>query len=196
MGLGDVYKRQEDAQVLLDQALKAMAEAVETYGGSVRRLQGDGIVALFGAPIAQEDHALRACLAALAMQRRMREPGPDGQPPESQVRVGIHSGEVVVGSINDLLTSHHRLDGAALHLAARLEQLAIPGRVLVSNATERLLDGELPLRALGPHDIRGFDRPVELFELDLDGAGPSAASQAGRRERSPLLGRQLSLIHI
>lgn len=180
----------EDAQVLLDQALKAMAEAVETYGGSVRRLQGDGVVALFGAPIAQEDHALRACLAALAMQRRMREPGPDGQAPESQVRVGIHSGEVVVGSINDLLTSHHRLDGAALHLAARLEQLAQPGHVLVSGATERLLDGELPLRPLGPHEIRGFDRPVDLFELDPDGGTTTASSPTGRRGRSPLLGRQ------
>lgn len=180
----------EDAQVLLDQALKAMAEAVETYGGSVRRLQGDGVVALFGAPIAQEDHALRACLAALAMQRRMREPGPDGQAPESQVRVGIHSGEVVVGSINDLLTSHHRLDGAALHLAARLEQLAMPGHVLVSSATERLLDGELPLRPLGPHEIRGFDRPVDLFELDPDGGTTTASSPTGRRGRSPLLGRQ------
>lgn len=184
----------EDAQVLLDRALKAMAEAVETYGGSVRRLQGDGIVALFGAPIAQEDHALRACLAALAIQLRMREHGPDGQPQASQVRVGIHSGEVVVGSINDLLTSHHRLDGAALHLAARLEQLATPGHVLVSGATERLLDGELPLRALGLHDIRGFDRPVDLFEIDLDGPTAAASSQAGRRERSPLLGRQ-ELLH-
>jgi predicted ATPase/class 3 adenylate cyclase len=177
----------EDAQVLLDQALKAMSEAVEAYGGTVHRLQGDGIVALFGAPLAQEDHALRASLAALAMQRRMREAGPDGSPPESQVRVGIHSGEVVVGSINDLLASHHRIDGAALHLAARLEQLAAPGHVLLSAATERLLDGKLPLKALGPHDIRGFDHPVELFDLDPEAAG---AGTGGRRERSPLLGRQ------
>jgi predicted ATPase/class 3 adenylate cyclase len=180
----------EDAQVLLDQALKTMSEAVETYGGSVRRLQGDGIVALFGAPMAQEDHALRASLAALAIQRRMREAGPDGSPPESQVRVGIHSGEVVVGSINDLLTSHHRIDGAALHLAARLEQLAAPGHVLLSAATERLLDGKLPLKALGPHAIRGFERPVELFDLDPEAVGAAEAGPTTRRERSPLLGRQ------
>ena len=158
----------EEAQVLLDRTLKTMAEAVETYGGSVRRLQGDGIVGLFGAPVAQEDHALRACLAALTLQRNTRNAHADEEPLDAPVRVGIHSGEVVVGSINDLLTSHHRVDGAALHLAARLEQLARPGSILVSGATARLLDGGLSLRPLGPRDIRGFDRPVELFELDAD----------------------------
>lgn len=177
----------EDAQALLDRALLAMTEAVETYGGSVRRLQGDGVVALFGAPLAQEDHALRACLAALAIQRRMAESVDAGVPP-LPVRVGIHSGEVVLGSIHELFASHHRLDGAALHLAARLEQQARPGHVLISGATERLLDGELPVRALGPHAIRGFERPVELFELS-SGAGATTATQSARRARTPLLGR-------
>ena len=179
----------EEAQVLLDRTLKTMAEAVETYGGSVRRLQGDGIVGLFGAPVAQEDHALRACLAALSLQRRTRDPKPDEEPLDAPVRVGIHSGEVVVGSINDLLTSHHRVDGAALHLAARLEQLARPGSIVVSGATARLLDGGLSLSPLGPHNIRGFDRPVELFELDADARGNAATAQALGRVAQPLQGR-------
>lgn len=179
----------EEAQVLLDRILKTMADAVETYGGSVRRLQGDGIVGLFGAPIAQEDHALRGCLAALALQRRTRDTSPDGDPHDTPVRIGIHSGEVVVGSINDLLTSHHRVDGAALHLAARLEQLALPGSILVSGATARLLDGELPLRPLGPHGIRGFDRPVDLFELDVEAREAHEASHHTGRRPQPLLGR-------
>lgn len=180
----------EDAQFLLDRALRAMSEAVETYGGTVQRLQGDGIVALFGAPVALEDHALRACLAALAVQRRMRDPGADGRRPEAQVRVGIHSGEVVVGSISDLLSSHHRLDGAAIHLAARLEQLATPGRVLVSAATARLVDGRLHLRSIGPHQIRGFEQPVELLELDPDDQAVTAGPASGSRHRAPLLGRE------
>lgn len=180
----------EDAQFLLDRALRAMSEAVETYGGTVQRLQGDGIVALFGAPVALEDHALRACLAALAVQRRMREPGADGRRPQAQVRVGIHSGEVVVGSISDLLSSHHRLDGAAIHLAARLEQLATPGRVLVSAATARLVDGRLHLRSIGPHQIRGFEQPVELLELDPDDQSAPAGQASGSRHRTPLLGRE------
>ncbi|MGS5086290.1 ATP-binding protein [Hydrogenophaga sp. A37] len=181
----------EEAQVLLDRTLKTMAEAVETYGGSVRRLQGDGIVGLFGAPVAQEDHALRACLAALTLQRRTREAKPDNGALEAPVRVGIHSGEVVVGSINDLLTSHHRVDGAALHLAARLEQLAQPGSILVSGATARLLDGGLSLRPLGPREIRGFDRPVELFELaiDIDASESAATAQVLGHLPQPLLGR-------
>lgn len=183
----------EEAQVFLDRALKTMADAVETYGGSVQRLQGDGLVAQFGAPLAQEDHALRACLAALAVQRQMRERGADDPDSGTQVRVGIHSGEVVVGSINDLLSSHHRMDGAAIHLAARLEQLAPPGGVLVSGATVRLLDGELESRSLGPRTIRGFDEPVELHELVLDGQRSAAAPLARREHLSPLLGREAVL---
>ena len=183
----------EEAQVFLDRALKTMADAVETYGGSVQRLQGDGLVALFGAPLAQEDHALRACLAALAVQRQMRDRDPDSPDSATQVRVGIHSGEVVVGSINDLLSSHHRMDGAAIHLAARLEQLAPPGGVLVSGATVRLLDGELESRPLGPRTVRGFDEPVELHELVLDAQRSAAAPLARRQHLSPLLGRETVL---
>lgn len=183
----------EEAQGFLDRALKTMAEAVETYGGSVRRLQGDGLVGLFGAPIAQEDHALRACLAALAVQRRTREQGAGEPEASTQVRIGIHSGEVVVGSINDLLTSHHRLDGAAIHLAARLEQLAPPGGVLVSGATVRLLDGELESRVIGLRPIRGFDQPVELHELVLESQRSAAAPLAKRRHLSPLVGREAIL---
>lgn len=183
----------EDAQLLLDLALKTMAEAVQTYGGSVQRLQGDGIVAVFGTPIALEDHALRACLAALDVLRRMQEPGHAEQMPNAQVRVGVHTGEVVVGTINDLLAAHQRLDGAAIHLAARLEQLAAPGQVLLSAATARLLDGALPLRSLGPRTIRGFERPVDLFEIDTNASSAATVQPSARRTLSPLLGRQALL---
>ena len=183
----------EEAQAYLDQVLGTMADAVDTYGGSVHRLQGDGLVGLFGAPMAQEDHALRACLAALGIQRRTREQeaGDHGAP--VRVRIGIHSGEVVVGSINDLLSSHHRLDGAAVHLTARLEQLAPPGGVFVSAATVRLLDGELETRPLGPQAIRGFEAPVDLHELVLDSQRSAAAPLARRRDLSPLVGRESAL---
>lgn len=183
----------EEAQGYLDRALGTMAEAVDTYGGVVHRLQGDGIVGVFGAPLALEDHALRACLAALAIQRRMRERPADRRSAPPLVRIGIHSGEVVVGSIDKLLSSHPRLDGAAIHLAARLEEMAAPGSVLLSLATARLLDGALDTQALGPRKIRGFDTEVELHLLALDSERSAAAPLANRRDLSPLVGREQML---
>lgn len=183
----------EEAQGYLDRALRAMADAVAAFGGSVHRLQGDGLVGVFGAPAAQEDHALRGCLAALAIQRRMREQAAASQPAATRVRIGIHSGEVVVGSIANLLSSHRRMDGAALHLAARLEQLATPGGVLLTVATARLLDGALETRSLGLHSLRGFDTPIELHELLMNRTRSAAAPLARRRDLAELIGRDSAL---
>ena len=183
----------EEAQNYIDRALRTMADAVDTYGGSVRRVQGDGVIGVFGAPIAQEDHALRACLAALAIQRRTLQALE--QPGESpiRVRIGIHSGEVVLGSINDLLSAHQRMDGAPIHLGARLEAMAPPGGVLLTSATVRLLDAELDTRPLGPRTFRGFDQPLEVHELVLDSLRSAAGPLARRRDLSPMIGRRQTL---
>ena len=106
----------EEAQRRLTVAIAAMSESVQEYGGTISQLLGDGLLALFGAPVAQEDHALRACLAAIALQQRMRATTV-ARP--LQVRVGINSGEVVVGTASQYLSQHYRADGSTIHIASR-----------------------------------------------------------------------------
>jgi class 3 adenylate cyclase/tetratricopeptide (TPR) repeat protein len=179
----------EEARTYLEAALRLMTEAVEAYGGTVSQLLGDGLLALFGAPVAQEDHALRACLAAHAMQKAARSRSETGGAP-TVVRVGLHSGEVVVGVAGHYLWSHYRADGTTIHIASRLEKLARPGTVVLSSVTQRLVADQLDTEALGSFSIRGFDRPMEVFELDL-GAVASAAAPLARRPRwAPMVGRE------
>jgi len=120
----------EEARQLLDPVLERMMDAVHRYEGTVNQVLGDGIMALFGAPIAHEDHAVRACYTALAMQDALRRYSAevcrtDGI--EVQIRVGLNSGEVVVRAIGNDLHMDYSAIGQTTHLAARLEQLATPG---------------------------------------------------------------------
>ena len=180
----------EEAKIYLDGALLLMTDAVDAYGGTVSQLLGDGLLALFGAPVSQEDHALRACLAAQTMQTGARLKSPMADAPSASLRIGIHSGEVLVGLTGRNLWSHYRADGTTIHLASRLEKLAVPGSTLISASTHRLLAGEIDTQALGVHSIRGLDGPLELFEL-VQGAEGSAAAPLARRQRwAPMIGRQ------
>lgn len=179
----------EEARACLDEALKSMTDAVDAYGGTVSQLLGDGLLALFGAPVAQEDHALRACLAALAMHKSARtRSGPAGDRP-FVLRVGIHSGEVIVGLAGQYLWSHYRADGTTIHVASRLEKLTEPGCVWISEATQRLIAEQLDTRPLGPQQIRGAGIDMQVFEL-LPGAGHSAAAPLTRRRQWTLVGRE------
>jgi class 3 adenylate cyclase len=131
----------EEARKLLDPALHAMMEAVHRYEGTVNQVLGDGIMALFGAPLAHEDHALRACYAALAMQTAMRrhtEAVRRSHGVEVQIRVGLNSGEVVVRAIGNDLHMNYSAVGQTTHLAARVEQLAPPGSIRLTAATLRI----------------------------------------------------------
>jgi class 3 adenylate cyclase/tetratricopeptide (TPR) repeat protein len=179
----------EEARAYLEDALRLMTEAVEAYGGTVSQLLGDGLLALFGAPVAQEDHALRACLAAQAMQSASQQrPARPGEPPVL-LRVGLHSGEVIVGVAGQYLWSHYRADGTTIHIASRLEKLAPPGSVMMSAATQRLVAEQLDTRSLGPCTIRGVDEPMQLFELLVGTEGSAAAPLARRQRWAPLVGR-------
>src|SRR6185437_3714442 len=112
-----------------------MMEAVHRYEGTVNQVMGDGIMALFGAPIAHEDHALRACYAALRMQESVREYAQEVERTEGlplQVRVGLNSGEVVVRAIGNDLGPDYSAVGQTVHLAARMEQMAQPGSILIT----------------------------------------------------------------
>jgi class 3 adenylate cyclase len=158
----------EDARQLLDPVLERMMAAVHRYESTVNQVMGDGIMALFGAPIAHEDHAVRACYAALAMQAavgRYAEEVRRAQGLAVQMRVGLNAGEVVVRTIGNDLHMDYSAIGQTTHLAARMEQLARPGTTLFTLETLRLVEGLVQVNALGPVPIRGLAEPVEVFEL-------------------------------
>src|SRR5262245_24221709 len=158
----------EAAQQLLDPAIHRMMDAVHRFEGTVNQVLGDGIMALFGAPIAHEDHALRACYAALAMQASMHAYTEDVRRTrglELRMRVGLNSGEVVVRAIGNDLHMEYSAVGETTHLAARMEQLATPGSIRLTAATLRLVEGLVRVTALGPIPIKGLIEPLAVFEL-------------------------------
>lgn len=183
----------EEARACLDEALGLMTDAVEAYGGTISQLLGDGLLALFGAPVAHEDHALRAGLCALAMHRSAAERPSHGMAAPFLLRVGIHSGEVIVGVAGECLWSHYRADGTTIHIASRLEKLAEPGRTLLSAATQRLLAEQLDTRLVGTQSIRGIDAPVQIYELVPSDGGSAAAPLTRRLRWAPLVGRDEAL---
>src|SRR6266508_1064248 len=164
----------EDARSIIDPALQLMMDAVHRYDGYVAQALGDGIFALFGAPIAHEDHPQRALYAALRMQDEMRRYADrlreKGRAP-LLMRVGVNTGEVVVRSIrkDDLHTDYVPI-GHSTNLAARMEQLAAPGSILVTESTFRATQGYFRFRELGPVPVKGVSEPVRVYELEGIGA--------------------------
>jgi class 3 adenylate cyclase/tetratricopeptide (TPR) repeat protein len=158
----------EEARQLLDPVLERMMAAVHRYEGTVNQVMGDGIMALFGAPVAHEDHAARACYTALAMQDAIRRYSTElrrRHGMEVQIRVGLNSGEVVVRTIGNDLHMDYSAIGQTTHLAARMEQLAMPGSIRLTAETLRLAEGLVQVTALGPVPVKGLGEPVEVFEL-------------------------------
>jgi predicted ATPase/class 3 adenylate cyclase len=184
----------EEARAIIDPALHLMMDAVHRYEGYVAQALGDGIFALFGAPIAHEDHPQRALYAALRMQEEMRRYADTlrakGYPP-LLMRVGVNTGEVVVRSIrkDDLHTDYVPV-GHSTNLAARMEQLANPGAIVVSAYTHRLTDGYFAFKDLGKTQIKGVEDPLNVYEVL--GAGPlrTKLQIAARRGLTRFVGRQ------
>ena len=186
----------EAARQLLDPVLTRMMEAVHRYEGTVNQVLGDGIMALFGAPLAHEDHAVRACYAALRMQELVQQYAVDVQRTEGipiQIRVGLHTGEVVVRSIGSDLHMDYTAVGQTVHLAARMEQTAMPGSVLITADVLRLAEGYVQVEPLGAVRIKGLTEPVDAFELL--GAGPvrTRLQAAVARGLTRFVGRQYEL---
>src|SRR5262245_3126325 len=157
---------------------------------------GDGIMALFGAPIAHEDHALRACYAALAMQAALRRYSDEVRRTHGvavHFRVGLNSGEVVVRGINNDLHMDYSAIGQTVHLAARMEQLAMPGSILLTPATLRLVEGLVQVHALGPIPVKGLVDPVEVAELVGVSALRRRLQAAVARGLTRFVGRQQEL---
>jgi class 3 adenylate cyclase/tetratricopeptide (TPR) repeat protein len=186
----------EAARQLLDPVLTRMMEAVHHYEGTVNQVMGDGIMALFGAPLAHEDHAVRACYAALRMQELVQQYAVAVQRTEGipiQMRVGLHAGEVVVRSIGSDLHMDYTAVGQTVHLAARMEQTAMPGSILITADVLRLAEGYVQVEPLGPVRVKGLTEPVEAFELL--GAGPvrTRLQAAVTRGLTRFVGRQHEL---
>jgi class 3 adenylate cyclase len=158
----------EEARQLLDPVLERMMAAVHRYEGTVNQVMGDGIMALFGAPLAHEDHAVRACYAALAMQAAVKQYAAEVQRTHGvpvQIRVGLNAGEVVVRAIGSDLHMDYTAVGQTTHLAARMEQMAMPGSILLTQAVLSLAEGYVQVTSLGPMPVKGLTAPVDVFEL-------------------------------
>ena len=186
----------EEARKLLDPVLEHMMEAVHRYEGTVNQVMGDGIMALFGAPLAHEDHAVRACYAALRMQDSVRRYAEDvfrryGVPVE--IRVGLNSGEVVVRAIGSDLHMDYTAVGQTTHLAARMEQIARPGTILLAPDTLALAEGFVQVMSRGPVPVKGLAAPIEIFEVV--GASPvrSRLHAAASRGLTRFVGRDAEI---
>ena len=184
------------ARRLLDPVLERMMEAVYQYQGTVNQVMGDGIMALFGAPLALEDHAIRACHAALRMQEIIKAHADEVLRTEGvpiEIRVGLNSGEVIVRSIGSDLHMNYTAMGLTTHLAARMEQVAAPGSIYMTARTLRLVEGYVAVRPLGPLLLKGVTEPVET--LELLGAIPrrSRLRATPSRDLTPFAGRDAEM---
>src|SRR2546422_727099 len=186
----------EEARQLLDPVLERMMAAVHRYEGTVNQVMGDGIMALFGAPLAHEDHAVRACYAALRMQASVKQYAEEVHRTEGvpiQIRVGLNSGEVVVRSIGSDLHMDYTAVGQTTHLAARMEQMAMPGSILLTQAALSLAEGYVHVTPLGPVPVKGVAGPLDVFEL-VGASGIQRRLQAtAARGLTRFVGRDLEL---
>ena len=185
---------------LLDQVLRLMAEAVHRYEGTVNQYLGDGLMALFGAPVALEDHAFRAVQAALTIQETIGGYSTQFQRDhgvEIRIRLGLNTGLVVVGRIGDDLRMDYTAVGNTTHLASRMQTLAEPGTILITDAVHRLVGEYVRSETLGPVEVKGQREPVQVYKVTGQRRWRSRLEISAERGLTPLVGRQreLALLH-
>jgi class 3 adenylate cyclase/tetratricopeptide (TPR) repeat protein len=181
---------------ILNQFFAILSGAVHRLEGTVNQYTGDGIMALFGAPIAHEDHAARACFAALEMQRELKRFGDSlraSRAVELQTRIGLNTGEVVVGSIGDDLRMDYTAKGLTVNLAARMEQICRPGAINISRYTAALVGGDFRLRDLGDQNVEGASHPVRVYELEGEHLTQARQHRPTGRNLGPIIGRRPEL---
>ncbi len=175
----------EEAISRLTPAIAAMREAVHRFEGSVIKVQGDGVMALFGAPTPQEDHAVRACCAALAIQVAVHALGDAS----IAARVGLHSGEVLARNISNDLSTDYDAVGITVHIAARMEQMAERGTVLMTAATWAAAQNFIEAAPLGRQPVKGLTAPLAVYRLIGLRRGPASQRFRGERGLSHFIGR-------
>jgi class 3 adenylate cyclase/tetratricopeptide (TPR) repeat protein len=186
----------EQTQTLIGPVIEAMMEAVHRYEGTVNQVLGDGIMALFGAPLASEDHAVRACYAALRMQENVKKYAEQvgqrhGIP--LGIRVGLNSGEIVVRIIGNDLHMEYAAVGQTVHLAARMEQAAKPGSVFTTLHTVQLAEGYIDVKPLPPFPVKGVAAPVTAYEVIGASAARTRLQAAAGRGLTSFVGREVEL---
>lgn len=158
----------EEVHQIMDGCFKILIDEIHKYEGTINQFTGDGVMALFGAPVAHEDHARRACQAALAIQKAMKEYGAKIEKEtgkEFKMRIGVNSGSVIVGAIGDDLRMDYTAVGDTTNLAARMESLAQPGTVMVTGDTHRLVREYFELESLDRVEVKGKEEPQEAYQL-------------------------------
>ena len=189
----------EDLHTIMDGCFARIMEAVHRYEGTVNQFTGDGVMALFGAPIAHEDHGVRAVAAALAIQQAIRqyaETVRERHGLDFALRIGLNTGPVVVGRIGDDLRMDYTAQGETVNLAARLQTLATPGTVLISEATQALVSGYFVTADAGRHHVKGIDRPVQTFSVSEQRRRRARFEVAVERGLTPLVGRTRELARL
>ncbi|MBA3298839.1 MAG: AAA family ATPase [Thermoleophilaceae bacterium] len=177
---------------LMDRFFAILCEGIHRFEGTVDKFTGDGIMAIFGAPIAHEDHAQRACYAALHLQQELAGYTAELRRSEGvnfSVRIGIHSGEVVVGSIGEDLGMEYTAVGHTVGLAQRIEQLAEPGKAYLTRYTAALVEGYLLLDDLGEFEVKGAREPLQVYELKGVGSARGRLDISQARGFSRFVGR-------
>jgi adenylate cyclase len=197
-GSMDMAEQQDPEQwrTIMQRFFSILAEAVHRYEGTVDKFTGDGIMAVFGAPVAHEDHARRACYAALRMLDDVSEYAAELRRKHGlnfSTRIGINSGEVIAGAIGDGSDGNYTAIGHTVGLAQRMESLAEPGRAYLAEAAAEQAAGYLDLDDLGEFEIKGSSRPVRVYELEGIGSARSRLDLSRERGFSQFVGREQEL---
>jgi len=183
----------EEMHTLLNQFFELALAEVHRYEGTINQFLGDGFMALFGAPLAHEDHARRAALAALGIQKELQNLGErTGQ--SIQVRMGLNTGLVVIGAIGDNLRMDYTAVGDTTNLAARLQQLAEQGQIVVSEATYQTVEGYCNTKFLGAFSLKGIPESVRVWEVTSDRGARTRLEIEAERGLTPFVGRERELV--
>ncbi len=180
----------------MDGCFKILMDEIHQYEGTINQFTGDGVMALFGAPVAHEDHAGRACHAALSIRKAMEEYGERVAKEygiEFAMRMGLNSGPVIVGAIGDDLRMDYTAVGDTTNLASRMESLAQPGTVLLSKNTHRLIKDYFDVKSLGKVEVKGKAEPQEVFELIKAGGATTRIEAAMAKGLTKFVGRENSM---
>jgi len=190
------HRDPEEARTLLDPVLQVMMDCVHRYEGTVNQVMGDGVMALFGAPVAHEDHAIRACCAALEMQQRVERLSEELERARGTtvaIRIGLNSGEVVLRAIESDVHADYTAVGQATHLAARMEQVAAPGTILVTGGVLDLAGGAIDVKPRGHVAVKGLAQSVDAYELVGVRSNRAGFAALATRLLTPFVGRDAEL---
>ena len=186
----------EEVHQIMDGCFKILMDEIHKYEGTINQFTGDGVMALFGAPVAHEDHSQRACYAALSIQKAMGEYGDklkNDHEIDFKMRIGLNTGPVVVGVIGDDLRMDYTAVGDTTNIASRMESMARPGTMLVSKNTYRLTKDFFEFKSLGEVEVKGKEYPQEAFELTKVGEVGTRIEAAVAKGLTRFVGRKNSM---